>query len=52
MALQRPQPLADHTDQFKRAVDTSPKSALLAIQLMTVIAKAKQVKTISNRNLL
>jgi hypothetical protein len=44
MALQRPHPLSDHTDQVKRAAETSPKSALLAIQLMTVIAKAKPVR--------
>jgi hypothetical protein len=51
MSLQRPHPLSDHTDQFRQAADTSPKSALLAIQLMTVIAKAKPVNYLALRHL-
>jgi len=48
MSVLRPHPLSDHTDQFRRAAETAPKSALLAIQLMTVIAKAKPVNMVLN----
>ena len=43
MALTRPTPLADHTDHLTATADNFPKTSLLCIQVMSAIAKAKQV---------
>ena len=43
MALTRPTPLADYTDHLMATADNFPKTALLSIQVMSAIAKAKQV---------
>lgn len=44
MALTRPTPLADHTEHLTATADNFPKTSLLCIQVMSAIAKAKQVR--------
>ena len=46
MALTRPTPLADHTEHLTATADNFPKTSLLCIQVMSAIAKAKQVSNL------
>ena len=43
MALTHPAPLADHTDHLETTAVNFPKTTLLCIQVMSAIAKSRQV---------